>query len=82
MPAAEYSLAPNRAGAEPGSHPLPLQRPDLAGLLDNDRVAGDGGGELGEQFGRLPGDVDFDAGNAAPVDRNSNLWKRGRAMDG
>ena len=25
-------------------------------------MAGDGGGELAEQFGRLPGDVDFDAG--------------------
>ena len=26
--------------------------------------AGDGGGELGEQFGRRPGGVDFDAGRA------------------
>ena len=45
-------------------HPLPPERLDLAGLHDHDRVAGDGGGELGEQFGRLFGDVDLDAGRA------------------
>ena len=28
-----------------------VQRPDLAGLLDGDRMTGDGGGELGEEFG-------------------------------